>query len=177
MNNQNICQERSGFLIRRPCNEPATVLCEPCNKYVCQKCTRIHQGKRLCITCVKSFDDYRGYHNDPYFYGHNHYNGWGRYDRSYSSSGSGGSGSAAEASCGGGDEADIGDAAAVAAVSEAGCGGGDEAGPQENEMAVASEEAGCGGGDEFDSNDFTEADGEALADFGDEGFETDVEGS
>ena len=145
-----------------------------CNKYVCQKCTRIHQGKRLCITCVKSFDDYRGYHNDPYFYGHNHYNGWGRYDRSYSSSGSGGSGSAAEASCGGGDEADIGDAAAVAAVSEAGCGGGDEAGPQENEMAVASEEAGCGGGDEFDSNDFTEADGEALADFGDEGFETDV---
>ena len=155
MNIQNICQQRSGFLIRRRCNEPATVLCEPCNKYVCQKCTRIHQGKRLCITCVKSFDDYRGYHNDPYFYGHNHYNGWGRYDRSYSSSGSGGSGSAAEASCGGGDEADIGDAAAVAAVSE----------------------AGCGGGDEFDSNDFTEADGEALADFGDEGFETDVEGS
>jgi len=138
---------------------------------------RTHQGKQLCITCVKSFDDYTGYHNDPYFYGHNHYNGWGRYDRGYNSSGSGGSGSTAEAGCGGGDEADIGDAAAVAAVSEAGCGGGDEAGPQENEMAVASEEAGCGGGDEFDSNDFTEADGEALADFGDEGFETDVEGS
>ena len=38
-------------------------------------------------------------------------------------------------------------------------------------------ETDCGGGDEFDSNDFTEADGEALADFGDEGFETDVEGS
>lgn len=85
--------------------------------------------------------------------------------------------SAVESGCGGGDEANIGGAAAVAAVSEAGCGGGDEAGPQENEAVGASAEANCGGGDEFDSNDFTEADGEALADFGDEGFETDVEGS
>ncbi len=155
MNNQSICQERSGFLFKHQCNELATVLCESCNKCVCNKCIRTYRGKQLCITCIKSFDDYGGYYNDPYFYGYNHYNGWGRYDRGYSSSGAGGTGSGAEASCG----------------------GGDEAGPQENEMAVTSDEAGCGGGDEFDSNDFTEADGEAFADAGDEGFETDVEGS
>lgn len=177
MNIQNICKERSGFLFKRQCNKPATVLCEPCNKYVCQECTRMHQGTPLCISCIKGLDNYGGYHNDPYFYGYTYYDGWGRYDRGYSSSGSGGSVSAVESGCGGGDEANIGGAAAVAAVSEAGCGGGDEAGPQENEAVGASAEANCGGGDEFDSNDFTEADGEALADFGDEGFETDVEGS
>ena len=76
---------------------------------------RTYGGKQLCITCIKSVDGYGGYHNDPYFYGYNHYNGWGRYDRGYSSSGSGGSGPVAEASCGGGDEVDLGGAAAAAA--------------------------------------------------------------
>jgi len=172
MDNQPICQERFGFLFKRQCNELATVLCEPCNKYVCQKCMRTRGGKQLCITCIKSLDDSGGYRNDPYFYGDHHYNGWGRYDRGYGSSGSG-----AGASCGGGDEAELGGATAVVATSEAGCGGGDEAGPEQVGLEATSSEAGCGGGDEFDSNDFTEADGEALADPADEGFETDVEGS
>ncbi|MDC0049945.1 hypothetical protein OAL09_11465 [Verrucomicrobia bacterium] len=67
--------------------------------------------------------------------------------------------------------------AAVAAATEAGCGGGDDADPVEDSGVVASAEADCGGGDDHDPNDFTEADGEALASSGDEGFETDMEGS
>lgn len=172
MDNQSNCQERSGFLFKHQCKEIATVSCELCNKYVCQKCTRTREGKQLCITCMKSFNDHIGYQKDPYFYGHSHYNGWGRYDRGHGSSGSG-----AGASCGGGDEAELGGAGTVVAAGEAGCGGGDEAPPQEAGFEATSHEAGCGGGDEFDSNDFTEADGEALADPDDEGFETDVEGS
>ena len=183
MKNTNQCQERAGFLFKHDCELQATITCGQCGKNFCEKhCRRAPVGSssHFCVSCVRSLNNYNDpyYYSDPYFYGNNYYSGWGSYDsRSYSSSGTGGSGLSEKSSCGGGDDADIGDVAAVAAATEAGCGGGDDADPVEDSGVAASAEADCGGGDDHDPNDFTEADGEALASSGDEGFETDMEGS
>ena len=75
----------------------------------------------MCTTCIKSEQDtgyYSSYRNDPYFYGHYHYAGWGTYQ---------------------------------------GTSWRDD--------------------HDYDYNDFTEADGSATDVAGDEGFETEMEGS
>lgn len=78
------CQERAGFLIPRPCRNPATVQCTVCHRPVCGDHTaNLPHGGLACTSCAaaqnagpgaqqRSLLGYYGY--DPYpYYGV----GWG----------------------------------------------------------------------------------------------------
>ena len=120
MNFCTTCAETSGFLFAHKCEHPAVHNCGQCGKGICHQHSHQSKGQtQLCTTCIKNDDTNYGYYrNDPYFYGHYHYGGWGTYHGSRWR-----------------DDYD------------------------------------------HDHDDFTEADGGATDIAGDEGFETEVEGS
>src|SRR5437764_11633861 len=77
------CQEKAGFLIPRPCRNPATVQCSVCHKPVCGEHTAsLPQGGLACTSCAAAQNAgpaadqwrYRSYYGyDPYPFGY----GWG----------------------------------------------------------------------------------------------------
>jgi hypothetical protein len=83
------CQETSGFLFKHPCHRRAIAACESCGKLVCEEHShKSNEGELLCTACLKKrrrrsrnwqSDDT----NDPYFYGHRYYPGWGSYTAGY----------------------------------------------------------------------------------------------
>ncbi|MDA7541201.1 hypothetical protein N8639_00005, partial [bacterium] len=89
---QTVCNETSGFLFKHRCSNRASLNCKKCNKPICGEHSRTADTAIRCIECAKkksqgdqsrnldnSNVDHRGYDNDPYFYGHRNYNGYGAY--------------------------------------------------------------------------------------------------
>lgn len=87
---QGICNEKAGFLFKHACLRPPVTHCENCSKPICSDHMRQHDSRSLCIKCAQKEAGSEGYldrsryqqtyHNDPYFYGGYHYNGYGMYD-------------------------------------------------------------------------------------------------
>ena len=123
MSNNPPCAERSGFLFKHACKRPGVMQCSQCAKQICHEHTTKGQGNTtVCVSCLKSTGKSSygssSHRHNPYFYGYNHYDGWGSSRRYHNRQ-----------------------------------------------------------HDDHDSGDFTEADGGATEYEGDEGFETDMEGS
>ena len=81
---EGLCNEKSGFLFSHACPRASDSVCEHCRKPICFEHQRQHEGRVLCISCVKKQNTSDGYYeDDPYFYGGYHYHGYSNYSAGY----------------------------------------------------------------------------------------------
>ena len=91
------CNDRSGFLFQHDCDRLPVSTCCQCQKPVCESHTHYVDNEAHCISCAKRDQkeqrraatgqrrrrqDYDHY-DDPYFYGDDYYQGYGRYRPGY----------------------------------------------------------------------------------------------
>lgn len=83
-----VCNENAGFLFKHRCSNPTSLNCKKCNKPICGEHSRTAEAAVWCIECAKKrsqvdntrdSNHHRDYDDDPYFYGHQNYNGYGAY--------------------------------------------------------------------------------------------------
>lgn len=91
----NRCNDRAGFLFSHQCPYPPVNECRQCGRPICDDHTRYNEASEpVCVTCSKSAvtgkpqrqrpgDSRTDYYDDPYFYGHTHYTGYGYYGPGY----------------------------------------------------------------------------------------------
>ena|GEM_PF-1427595 len=171
MSSMSQCAERAGFLFKHRCDRMGQRDCQQCGKKICQHHTvttslaedssksLLSNSVLVCTSCAKRIGrriSDSGAYADPYYYGHSHYHGWGRHRSSGSSTHQSSDSSTPPPLPGGAsDETPAFDPATPPSLP----------GDAPDETLA------------YDPNDLTEADGAATEIPGDEGFETDMEGS
>ena len=85
---EGMCNEKTGFLFRHPCDRYPQNRCDACNKPICPDHERpLEEGMILCVACYRaetrrrglSIHHHRRYDDDPYYYGGTYYPGYGHY--------------------------------------------------------------------------------------------------
>lgn len=80
------CKETAGFLFSHPCRRGDVARCGLCEKPICEKHVRVHDGKRVCVSCHKEHNKatpgsqkeaWR--RDDPYYYSSFYYHDYDDY--------------------------------------------------------------------------------------------------